>query len=566
MGFSRRLLAAAVAVLMMPSVASGAGSAPAVPQRAASALPGPPAGPVIDDPYLRGFAERMGRAPEGAAFQLVERHRASGAQQRDVYPFYVGPCGDVDGDGDGDVLALEEWVTEFDAGIDAVFRSGGTGAVVARVHLPRVESSFLWIRLADLTGDGALDLLVVQPIWAHVGFGIVGLSEVGATISLIDGGVGPRLRWSNSSRGTAVAAGAGSAYDGVPWTLGAADIDGDGRSEIALQTVWGADSAAAAAGRLTLDWFSPLTGERVGGFGEDVRGPAFPELYAHGDFTGDGLGDLAEVIDGLAEMTVGVRGADGDRIWSRAVPARPRFVPLRAADVFDMMLLGGVLPVGSASLSAIAGDDGTTLYSFEHPEGYNPAYVEDGDGDGGADVLVVDVGDRSIGLYSGADHRELAFVSDAFALDGAPWCCAGDLDGDGIRDVLILTGSDALFAPEAVRAFSGVDLTPLWTARLDPNGYAGFPVSIGADIDGSGTDDVWLYGTKPIEVRSGVDLQPIGTLAVDSPPLNAWMELADLGLGSEPQFLVQYLAESSYVIEARIWGAPDPAWRVAYDF
>ena len=173
--------------------------------------------------------------------------------------------------------------------------------------------------------------------------------------------------------------------------------------------------------------------------------------------------------------------------------------PLRVALVLSGLLLG------AASLAAQ-----TTLveYQLAGPLGEIGAGVADAgdvDGDGVHDLLVGgSSGVTSLLLtFSGADLSQLP---GSFALGGA--IGIGDLDGDGLRDVV---SGDAFF----LRAFSRADGQALWSVQnLSPSNSGGRNACVLPDIDGDGVEDVAFgepvtggppFGAGVVRLLSGVN-------------------------------------------------------------
>jgi hypothetical protein len=199
----------------------------------------------------------------------------------------------------------------------------------------------------------------------------------------------------------------------------------------------------------------------------------------------------------------------------------------------DVVLGGGTpLPVGPASRVAVRVRSGATGGSVLElrPQLAGAAFgwavdgLDDIDADGHADLVVgspaADFGAGRVGAvtaHSGASgamlwQRAGSQLDVAF---GYVLARAGDLDGDGLRDV-IACGFDPSATPSGyVEALSGASGAPIWSASGSPGDGFGSTAATLGDVDGDGVDDVAVgaprFGpTAPVprgavHVLSGVD-------------------------------------------------------------
>ncbi len=118
------------------------------------------------------------------------------------------------------------------------------------------------------------------------------------------------------------------------------------------------------------------------------------------------------------------------------------------------------------------------------------------DGDGLPDVIAAagSGGGPNIRVFSGADGHELAnfFAYDAAFTNGV-FVAAGDINADGRAD--IITGAGAGGGPH-IRAFSGADLTPLASFFAFDAGFVGGVSVATGDMDGDGLADI-IAGAGP---------------------------------------------------------------------
>ena len=131
-------------------------------------------------------------------------------------------------------------------------------------------------------------------------------------------------------------------------------------------------------------------------------------------------------------------------------------------------------------------------------------------------------------VFSGANLSELAsFFAYDPAFGGGVNVAAGDVDGDGLAD--IITGAGAGGGPH-VRAFSGADLSELASFfAFDPTFAGGVSVAAG-DIDGDGFADI-IAGAGPgggpdVRVVSGADLSELTSFFAYDPAFGGGVNVA----------------------------------------
>ncbi|MFH1469433.1 MAG: MopE-related protein [Pseudomonadota bacterium] len=338
----------------------------------------------------------------------------------------------------------------------------------------------------DVDGDGRADFLIGAPGWRDgVGLGALYL-VVGGELDAAH----PELDlWDATARFDGEAA--GDALGTSAAVVG--DLDGDGWVEVLA----GAPGAAGGAGQAWL-WRGPFAGEYLPGADAETFGTAEPGV-ALGQAVAGGA-DLDD--DGAIDLLLGAPGASS---------ARGAVYLMAAGGDVDMATtrFDGALPGERA---------GATI-----------ALPGDVDGDGLADLLVGAPGRDGAGAGAGAVYLVLGPSQGFFSLAsadaillgeaagdaaGAALAGGGDVDGDGLADVLVGapcaddraddggavylalgpvgSGNLALDASEAVFGgdFDGI--------------MAGSAVAGAGDVDGDGHDD-FLIGAPGLE-ESGAAL------------------------------------------------------------
>ena len=441
----------------------------------------------------------------GAARQVDVSHATEatlvidGVANGDMSGFSVGGIADLNGDGLGEIMigapgGNPGGLADAGSGFVVWGRAGASGKGVDLQDLLNTSAKGFSIRgeaagdgagqamvaFGDMNGDDRSDILIGAP-------GQDGAAaDAGAAYVVWGKASGQRVMLSDVAAGTGgfkiLGARAGDRIGEVLGHLG--DRNGDGRGEILLgsQTalggagaVWVVDGQAGGAsvslGALTGGY--RITGQAGEGAGAAVSGA--------GDLNGDGLDDIL-VGTALGDAAYVVFGKTGQGNVSLAdVAAGVGGLRIAGSDLAGMTLLGDV------DLNR----DGIRDIVIGTPH----------DAEGGADAGAVHViwGDQ---LYRTITLAEVAqgiggakIVGAAGSLTGSGLALAGDQNGDGIQDLMILSpGSgervNVLFTP----ADWGPDATVYGTAAADVigAGYGGPHHAIGTGADsvmGLGGDD-----------------------------------------------------------------------------
>ncbi len=225
-------------------------------------------------------------------------------------------------------------------------------------------------------------------------------------------------------------------------------------------------------------------------------------------------------------------------------------------DGVDDVVIGSTDPweQHSDSLRAWSGATGAVLWSVWQSPGAGFAAkvvdVSDIDGDGTRDVAVV--GEPGVALYSGADGAELWKRTDAASHAGATLARAGDLDGDGLDEVLVGTPQD--LATGSARVHSGATGAVLLLLAAPASSEAfGAAVAVPGDVNGDGYDDLavadlheWFLTPSTVTVFSGRGGAVIHVLQGDVPAYpwsqdefgRALADPGDVDLDGVPDLLV----------------------------
>ena len=485
-----------------------------------------------DTPAEPNHVYLFAQGPDGWMYRVDEL-----ATQMSVAPDLGLAAGDLDGDGKTDAVVANGHA------LDVFFQRAGTLAGGQPIPLDGAQT----VEAADVDGDGKVDLV------ASAAAGLVVLKGLGAgsfgapavvspqrqkevEVGDVTGDGRPDLVSCNGTVALVFAQLAGGTFaaptqhagDIACESVALADVNGDGRTDVSM--VGGGNPPSSR-----LDVFAQLGNGTVAQTAATYPTSDLPRSVEAGDMNGDGRADLVVVHDGWRRVGVHAQAPDrtldperfADVPYSGLGPAhklaigdvngdgRPDAVV--ANDRHGLVILWGQPAGPSTTTSSVrlattvapTPAPGAPRPLFTAPQGYDldayPASVAAGDfnGDGRTDVAMSSSSGRDPAnesklfvFYQGAGGAlERAVKYDTEGSRGyrdVMALAAGDLDGDGATDLVLLTRIGVnVFMQRDGRFADRTFLELPWAHRVDL-----------ADLDGDGKADMVLTGEGITVYRS----------------------------------------------------------------
>ncbi|KAA0233963.1 MAG: Protein TolB [Acidimicrobiales bacterium] len=284
----------------------------------------------------------------------------------------------------------------------------------------------------------------------------------------------------------------------APGVFDSGDLDGDGDADTVVFTQGGLplDDVEGSTGDVYVALSDGTTRfgeqERV----QDWFAPFAHQQPSVGDVNGDGLADLIAVDLGEGSVSVGLSGASQGALTTTVqdwfgggfgAGAEEALAGEFSGDgLTDLAVLG---PQGDAGRSLSLGVSTGSGFAFDEQAStvpVAPAYSSgDVDGDGTDEILAIDTAAGNVDVVVPKDGSTRRWSDGGFAVDSEA-LLLGDFDGDGRDDLAAVVAEDPQ-APSLVLASAGDG------SFSDPEHLTELPEAdryVSGDVDGDGVDDV----------------------------------------------------------------------------
>jgi hypothetical protein len=331
---------------------------------------------------------------------------------------------------------------------------------------------------ADINGDGMADLVVAN--WTD------------GTVSVLMNTAVPGASSASYASQQTFAVGAGPTY------IAAADVNGDGKLDLIVTNSM--DNTVSVLINTTPNGsatasFAPQLVYPVGNYAESV---------AVADINGDGLPDLVVAnytdytISVLLNTTVGSTASFADQqvFFVMGGPFAVRAMDLNGDGALDVVVteydtnavsvLLNTTPAGSSTVSFAAQQD------FATGTLPNSLFITDLNGDGLPDIAVANEGDATVSVLLNTSSGGTVSFADqqTFAVGNTPErIMAGDLDGDGLPDLVVANYSDNTVSVLINGTATGSSTASFATQRTFAVGAQPISVTLG-DENGDGKRDI----------------------------------------------------------------------------
>jgi hypothetical protein len=414
---------------------------------------------------------------------------------------------DLDGDGLKDVLVnTQNYNTS--TGLYTITLIAKNGSIGADLWNRSINGSSVWLSgypAGDLDGDGLTDVLLNIQKYDSA----TGMPEYASMAKKGSNGV---TLWYKSIKEI-------SGYlSGSPVD----DLNGDGLKDVIVNT----QNYDPASGLYTYKLLAKNGSNGATLWNHSIRGiSAYLSGSQVDDLNGDGLKDVLVNTQNYDPDTgiytnsvVAKNGPDGSILWSQSINGSSVYLNGYTVDdingdgLKDVFLSARRYDQAAgmySSLKAKNGSNGATLWSFSIKGNSTYLYgntIDDLDGDGLKDVILNgQINDKDIWTYklkakkgsNGANLWNESITGKNIWLNAYP---SGDLDGDGLKDVLVNAGkydTTTGIYTNALIARKGKDGTHVWEANANTWMWMGdsyYGNKSTEDLNGDGIDDV-LFGT-----------------------------------------------------------------------
>lgn len=319
----------------------------------------------------------------------------------------------------------------------------------------------------DVTGDGYADLALLMPC---------GTDDEATCLYLWRGSPAGLV---TAARGRPIPAPASESY--YLQLAMASDINGDGHDDVLLgiprrQALWGQCMEEMGAAHVVFGSASGLSDEDTPIVVNGLHAGLFGAALAGGeDLDGDGYGDAMVIAGG---------GTFGECTTQKVLdhPHPDAFVLHGSASGFRVPDAATYIPLRDGNLVSGArvdmvrdtGGDG-------HPD---VVLLGPGDRNGTADLYVLSLTECALAKRAVAPNRSTAFT----------YVGAGDVNGDGTTDLLVIDGRDRSRRPQRAKLIDAGTMHQRWTRRTYVDFAMRNKVAI-CDVQGDGFDDV-LVGER----------------------------------------------------------------------
>jgi Bacterial Ig-like domain (group 3)/FG-GAP-like repeat/FG-GAP repeat len=448
---------------------------------------------------------------------------------------YAVALGDVNGDGKLDLVIANGSLSYntnindsfFPEGVVSVLLGNGNGSFQPFVLYDAGGNSTDSISIADVNGDGKLDVVVGNPCT-----NVCSLGTVGVLLGNGDGSFQPALSYGSGGSRTNFAV--------------IADVNGDGNLDILVSNECELNDASCTIGSV---------GILLNNGHANFIPPSFsiagfePYAVAVGDLNGDGKADLA-VIDSCASAVCFTNGGISVLLGNGDGSFQPPMNYDSGDDDASVIIadvnkdgipdLVAASPSNQAAIVLLGNGDGTFqpgVFSYTGLNGGGALAVADVDGDGKLD-LVIAFSSPNAGLLTvllgNGDGTFQSPVSYNFGGNQTFSLAVGDVNGDGKPDLVVASecgSSDNCTTGVISVLLNNGDGTFQPAVNYSSGARASLSVAIG-DLNGDGKPDVVVANSGALSVLLGNGDGTFQTALVSttpnfSPPSGSLLALAD---------------------------------------